>query len=148
MQNQTATADLPPLPAGAPVIRTIAMPADTNPAGDIFGGWLMAQMDLAAGNVAARRARGRCATVAVESMTFYSPVFVGDEVSLFATITGTGRSSIRIMVEAWRRDRTGEDVNKVTQATFTFVAIDETRRSRALPIERGLKTDALACRSA
>jgi hypothetical protein len=69
-----------------------AMPADTNPAGDIFGGWLMAQMDLAAGNVAARGAWGRCATVAVESMTFHGSVFVGDKVSLFATITGTGRS--------------------------------------------------------
>ena len=123
----------PRLPDGAPVIRTVAMPADTNPAGDIFGGWLMAQMDLAAGNIAARRARGRCATVAVESMTFHGPVFVGDEVSLFATITGTGRSSIRIRVEAWRRDRTGDDVSKVTQAAFTFVAIDETRRSRPLP---------------
>ena len=122
-----------PLPNGAPVIRTIAMPADTNPAGDIFGGWLMAQMDLAAGNVAARRARGRCATVAVDSMTFHAPVFVGDEVSLFAVITGTGRSSIRIMVEAWRRDRTGDEVSKVTQATFTFVAIDDNRRSRLLP---------------
>lgn len=121
------------LPDGAPVIRTIAMPADTNPAGDIFGGWLMAQMDLAAGNVAARRARGRCATVAVASMTFHAPVFVGDEVSLFATITGTGRSSIRITVEAWRRDRTGDDVSKVTEATFTFVAIDENRQSRPLP---------------
>ena len=121
------------LPAGAPVIRTVAMPADTNPAGDIFGDWLMAQMDLAAGNVAARRARGRCATVAVDSMTFHAPVFVGDEVSLFAVITGTGRSSIRIMVEAWRRDRTGDEVSKVTQATFTFVAIDDNRRSRSLP---------------
>src|SRR3954463_14486832 len=69
-------------PTAAPVIRTIAMPADTNPAGDIFGGWLMAQMDLAAGNVATRRAQGRCATVAVEAIAFLSPVFVGDEVSL------------------------------------------------------------------
>ena len=134
-------AELPQYPDGAPVIRTIAMPADTNPSGDIFGGWLMAQMDLAAGNVAARRARGRCATVAVDSMTFYSPVFVGDGVSLFAAITGTGRSSIRIMVEAWRRDRTGEDVSKVTQATFTFVAIDEMRRSRALPTASEAKVD-------
>ncbi len=121
------------VPHGTPVIRTIAMPADTNPAGDIFGGWLMAQMDVAAGNVAARRARGRCATVAVESMTFHGPVFVGDEVSLFATITGTGRSSMRITVEAWRRDRTGDAVSKVTQAAFTFVAIDDLRRSRPLP---------------
>ena len=137
-----AKAELLRLPDGAPVIRTIAMPADTNPSGDIFGGWLMAQMDLAAGNVAARRARGRCATVAVDSMAFYSPVFVGDEVSLFAAITGTGRSSIRIMVEAWRRDRTGDDVSKVTQATFTFVAIDEERRSRALPTASEVKADA------
>ena len=66
-------------------------------------------------------------------MTFHAPVFVGDEVSLFATITGTGRSSIRIKVEAWRRDRTGDEVSKVTEATFTFVAIDENRRSRSLP---------------
>jgi acyl-CoA thioesterase YciA len=144
MPNQMATTDLRQLPAGAPIIRTVAMPADTNPAGDIFGGRLMAQMDLAAGNVAARRARGRCATVAVESMTFYSPVFVGDEVSLFASITGTGRISIRIMVEAWRRDRTGEDVNKVTQASFTFVAIDENRQSRALPSSSSLETGVLA----
>ena len=134
-------AELPQYPDGAPVIRTIALPAHPNPSGDIFGGGPMAQMDLAAGNVAARRARGRCATVAVDSMTFYSPVFVGDEVSLFAAITGTGRSSIRIMVEAWRRDRTGEDVSKVTQATFTFVAIDEERRSRALPTASEAKVD-------
>ena len=134
-------AELPRLPDGAPVIRTVAMPADTNPAGDIFGGWLMAQMDLAAGNVAARRARGRCATVAVDSMTFYSPVFVGDEVSLFAAITSTGRSSIRITVEAWRRARTGEDVSKVTQATFTFVAIDQERRSRTLPTASEIKAN-------
>lgn len=120
-------------PNDEPVIRTVAMPADTNPAGDVFGGWLMAQMDLAAGNVATRRAQGRCATVAVESMTFYSPVFVGDEVSLFATVAGTGRSSIRITVEAWRRDRTGEDMNQVTQAAFTFVAIDDKRQPRPLP---------------
>ena len=132
MNEVQATTAAPQFPDGTPVIRTIAMPADTNPAEDIFGGWLMAQMNLAAGNVAARRARGRCATVAVESMTFYSPVFVGDEVSLFASITGTGRSSIRITVEAWRRDRTGDEVNKVTQAAFTFVAIDDNRRSRPL----------------
>ncbi len=116
-----------------PVIRTIAMPADTNPAGDIFGGWLMGQMDLAAGNVAARRARGRCATVAVDAMTFHSPVFVGDEVSLYARITKIGRSSMHIEVEAWRRARDSEATNKVAHATFTFVAIDDDRRSRPLP---------------
>ena len=119
-------------PAVAPVIRTIAMPADTNPAGDIFGGWLMAQMDLAAGNVATRRAQGRCATIAVDAMTFHSPVFVGDEVSLYAHIVMCGRSSMRIAVEAWRRARDSDATARVTQATFTFVAIDEDRRSRPL----------------
>ncbi|MDR3496726.1 MAG: acyl-CoA thioesterase [Ancalomicrobiaceae bacterium] len=123
----------PPLPQGEPLVRTIAMPADTNPAGDIFGGWLMAQMDLAAGNAAARRARGRCATVAVEAITFLSPVFVGDEVSLYGEIIATGRTSMKIAVEAWRRDRHSDETLKVTQATFTFVAIGADRRPRALP---------------
>jgi acyl-CoA thioesterase YciA len=126
-------ADRPEQPPAAPVIRTIAMPADTNPAGDIFGGWLMGQMDLAAGNVATRRAQGRCATVAVDAMTFHSPVFVGDEVSLYAHVVMTGRSSMRIAVEAWRRARDSDVTNKVTQATFTFVAIDGARRARPLP---------------
>ena len=121
-------------PAEAPVIRTIAMPADTNPHGDIFGGWLMSQMDLAAGNVAARVSRGRAATVAVEAMSFLSPVFVGDEVSLYARLTERGRTSMKIDVEAWRRSRESEESVKVTEAIFTFVAIDDaTRRPRALP---------------
>lgn len=118
---------------GAPVIRTIAMPADTNPAGDIFGGWLMAQMDLAAGNVAARRSRGRCATISVEAMTFHSPVFVGDEVSLYAWILKSGRTSMRIQVEVWRRERESEETRKVTEGIFTFVAIGPDRRPRPLP---------------
>ena len=121
------------VPIGEPVIRTVAMPADTNPAGDIFGGWLMAQMDLAAGNAAARRARGRCATVAADSMVFHSPVFVGDEVSLFADVLRVGRTSLSIRIEAWRRSRDGDDCFKVTEATFTFVAIDEQRRPRPVP---------------
>ncbi len=116
-----------------PAIRTVAMPADTNPAGDIFGGWLMAQMDLAAGNAAARRAAGRCATVAVDAMTFLKPVFVGDEVSLYADVISVGRSSLRIAIEAWRRGREGATAEKVTQAIFTFVAIDEQRRPRPAP---------------
>ena len=121
------------VPIGEPVIRTVAMPADTNPAGDIFGGWLMAQMDLAAGNAAARRARGRCATVAADSMVFHSPVFVGDEVSLYADIVRVGRTSLSIRIEAWRRSRDGDDCFKVTEATFTFVAIDDQRRPRPVP---------------
>jgi acyl-CoA thioesterase YciA len=131
-QSQTQPGE-PQLPQGEPLVRTIAMPADTNPAGDIFGGWLMAQMDLAAGNAAARRARGRCATIAVEAITFLRPVFVGDEVSLYGEIISTGRTSMKINVEAWRRDRHSEETLKVTQATFTFVAIGSDRRPRPLP---------------
>jgi acyl-CoA thioesterase YciA len=116
-----------------PLIRTIAMPADINPNGDIFGGWLMAQMDLAGGNAAMRRARGRCATVAVDGMVFHQPVFVGDEVSLYGHILRIGRTSITIRVEAWRRSRTDEAEQKVTEGTFTFVAIDENRKPRLVP---------------
>ncbi|WP_245259823.1 acyl-CoA thioesterase [Methylopila sp. 73B] len=110
------------------------MPADTNPAGDIFGGWLMAQMDFAAGNVAARIARGRCATIAVDQMTFLSPVLVGDEVSFYGTVVKRGRTSIRIRIEAWRRKRDEDEMRRVTEATFTFVAIDEDRKPRPLPV--------------
>lgn len=120
-------------PAGEPVIRTVAMPADTNPAGDIFGGWLMAQMDLAAGNLAARIAAGRAATVAVDGMAFLKPVKVGDEVSLYADLVSRGRTSMRIHVEAWRRPRFAEASEKVTDAVFTFVALDDEGRPRAVP---------------
>ena len=123
------------MPEGRPAIRTIAMPADTNPAGDIFGGWLMAQMDLAAGNVAAVTARGRSATIAVEGMTFHRPVRVGDEVSLFAELESVGRTSMKIHVEAWRRERHRDDCERVTDATFTFVALDADSRPR--PVHRG-----------
>jgi len=122
-------------PPHHPVIRTIAMPADTNPAGDIFGGWLMAHMDLAAGNVATRRARGRAATVAVEAMSFLSPVLVGDEVSFYGEVVSSGRTSMKIHIEAWRRKREDDVLVKVTEATFTFVAIGEDRRPRELPLE-------------
>ena len=127
--------DVEAMPTEQPAIRTIAMPADTNPAGDIFGGWLMSQMDLAAGNAAARRARGRCATVAVEAISFHSPVKVGDEVSLYAQILSVGRTSLRIRVEAWRRERHSEDRNRVTEAVFTFVALDDEGRPRPVPAE-------------
>jgi acyl-CoA thioesterase YciA len=120
-------------PDDAPQIRVIAMPADANPAGDIFGGWLMAHMDQAGASVAFRTARGRVATVAVDAMTFHLPVHVGDEVSLYGKLLGTGRTSIRVHVEAWRRDRTTEDAARVTEATFTFVALDEAGRPRPVP---------------
>ncbi|MDB5358713.1 MAG: acyl-CoA thioesterase [Rhodospirillales bacterium] len=140
----TESKTTPTLPAGVPMIRTIAMPADTNPAGDIFGGWLMAQMDLAAGNAAARRARGRCVTIAVDGMAFLSPVHVGDEVSLYARVLSVGRTSMKILVEAWRRPRHDFDSVQVTKATFTFVAIDENGRPRPVP-EPSDPLDALTC---
>jgi acyl-CoA thioesterase YciA len=123
----------PELPAAAPLIRVMAMPADANPNGDIFGGWLLAQMDLAGGNLAVQRARGRCATVAVDGMVFHQPVFVGDEVSCYGEVVRTGRSSMTIRIEAWRRNLASGEVRKVTQAIFTYVALGEDRRPRALP---------------
>lgn len=110
---------------GVIVIRTIAMPADTNPAGDIFGGWLMSQMDLAAGNMAGRVSQGRGATVAVEGMQFLRPVKVGDEVTLYATLRKVGRTSMRIHVDVWARPRFGKEGAKVTAADFVFVALDD-----------------------
>jgi acyl-CoA thioesterase YciA len=122
-----------PQPDGEPMIRAIAMPADANPSGDIFGGWLMSQMDLAAANAACRRSRGRCVTVAVDRMVFHEPVFIGDEVSLYCTVIRVGRTSMTIRVEAWRRSRTSDARTKVTEALFTYVAVDENRRPR--PVE-------------
>lgn len=121
------------LPRLAPAVRVFAMPADTNPVGDIFGGWLMCQMDVAAGSVAARRAEGRAVTIAAESMTFLRPVKVGDEVSVYASLDSTGRTSMRINVEAWRRAQHTDVAEKVTQAAFTFVAVDNDGRPRPLP---------------
>lgn len=125
----------PPWPDEEPVIRTIAMPSDTNPEGDIFGGWLVSQMDLAGATVAFGLSRGRCATVAIDGMVFLNPVAVGDEVSLFARVLKVGRTSVRVSVEAWRRRRDSGEGAKVTEGAFTFVAIDEQRRPRALPAD-------------
>jgi acyl-CoA thioesterase YciA len=119
-------------PEGEPMIRAIAMPADANPSGDIFGGWLMSQMDLAGANAASRRSRGRCVTVAVDGMVFHEPVFVGDEVSLYGKVIRVGRTSMTIRVEAWRRSRTSDTRKKVTEAMFTYVAVDEDRKPRAV----------------
>lgn len=122
-------------PFQAPALRAIAMPADANPNGDIFGGWLLAQMDLAGGNIANQRAKGRVATVALEGMEFHLPVYIGDEVSCYATIERIGRSSMTIAVETWVRRRDGGAHVKVTQGVFTYVAIDKTGKPRPVPPE-------------
>ncbi len=121
------------LPAAAPLVRVMAMPADANPNGDIFGGWLLAQMDLAGGGLAVQRARGRCATVAVDAMVFHHPVLVGGEVSCYGDLVKTGRSSMTVRIEAWRRNLATGEVRKVTEALFTYVALGDDRRPRALP---------------
>jgi acyl-CoA thioesterase YciA len=119
-------------PDGIPMIRAIAMPADSNANGDIFGGWIMSQMDLAAGNLAARVSHGRCATVAADAMTFLRPVKIGDEVSVYCTLLSRGRTSMKIAVEAWRRARITAEEYRVTRATFTFVAIDAEGKPRPI----------------
>lgn len=124
------------MPTIQPAIRVTAMPADTNVYGDIFGGWLLGQMDLAAGSAASRRCGGRAVTAAIDAVSFLHPVKVGDEVSIFATIASVGRTSLRIAVEAWQRDRDCDSTSKVTEAMFTFVAVSESGRPRIVPLER------------
>ena len=119
----------------APALRTVAMPADTNPAGDIFGGWVLAQMDIAGGVRAHQRARGRVATVAIEAMSFHLPVKVGDLVSCYTRIVRVGRSSITIAVETWTEPTTGGRKVKVTEGTFVYVALDAAGRPRPVPKE-------------
>ncbi|HNP52418.1 MAG TPA: acyl-CoA thioesterase [Nitrosomonas nitrosa] len=127
------------LPGGQPILRTVPMPADTNHAGDIFGGWIMSQVDMAGSIVGIRRARGRVATVAVNSFVFKQPVFVGDIVSFYADIVKIGRTSITVDVSVYAQRGVregGEEICiKVTEAVLTYVAIDEQRRPRMIPQE-------------
>lgn len=119
-------------PTGELTLRTLAMPADTNVSGDIFGGWVLSQMDIAAGIIAGGRAQGRVATVAVDAMKFIRPVHVGDVLCVYGDVQRVGRSSIAIGIEAWvKRDRIGLR-EKVTEAVFTFVAIDDAGQPRAV----------------
>jgi acyl-CoA thioesterase YciA len=122
-------------PVGEPALRAIAMPADANPFGDVFGGWLLSQMDLAGGTVATRRAKGRTATVAITAMSFHRAVFIGDEVSCYAEIIRVGRTSITVKVESWVRRGIGEEKIEVTEGIFTYVAVDSERRPRPVPPE-------------
>ena len=124
--------DEDPIPNGTLTLQTLAMPADTNPNGDIFGGWLMSQMDLAGAIMAQEYAQGRVTTVAVGGMTFLRPVPVGATVSCYAEALETGRSSIRTLVEVWIKSSSGEAVEKVTEGEFVYVAIDNNGRTRPL----------------
>ncbi|MFB9952665.1 acyl-CoA thioesterase [Rhizobium puerariae] len=122
-------------PTGELTLRTLAMPADANAAGDIFGGWVMAQMDLASGIRAAERARGRVVTAAVKEMAFQLPVKIGDTLNVYTEITHVGRTSITLGVEAWAHRARHRKLEKVTAATFIMVALDEDGKPTPVPAE-------------
>jgi len=123
-----------PLPAKAPALRVVPQPSDANVHGDVFGGWIMAQVDIAGSIPASRRANGRVATVAVNSFVFKQPVFVGDLLSFYAEIVKTGTTSVTVEVEVYaQRMRLQDEVVKVTEATLTYVATGTDRRPRPLP---------------
>ncbi len=122
------------LPDGMPTLRVMPMPSDANVHGDVFGGWIMAQVDIAGALPAVRRANGRVGTVAVNSFVFKQPVFVGDLLSFYAKIIKTGTTSITVTVEVYaERNRLQSEVVKVTEATLTYVATDDQRKPRSLP---------------
>ncbi len=120
-------------PRGDLTVRLIAMPADTNANGDIFGGWVLSQMDQAGGIAAVERAQGRVVTIAVDAMTFIRPVKVGDVLCVYTSVDKVGRTSMKIHIEAWARRFRSHRREKVTVAMFTFVAIDEDGRPRPVP---------------
>ena len=122
-------------PHGQLTLRTLAMPGDANAAGDIFGGWVMAQMDLASGIRAAERARGRVVTAAVKEMAFELPVKIGDTLSIYTDIARVGRTSITLTVEAWAQRYLTTTLEKVTAATFVMVALDRTGHPTPVPVE-------------
>ncbi len=121
-----------PKPPGEAHLRTIAMPRDANPNGDIFGGWTLSQMDLAGATFAAERAGGRVATVAIEAMKFLHPIAVGDEVSCFCFHEDESAVIVKVRIETWTRSRGGRNPEKVTEGIFTFAAVDENGRPRRL----------------
>jgi acyl-CoA thioesterase YciA len=133
-----AMADGTSLPAGKePTLRLVPMPADANQSGDIFGGWIMAQVDIAGSVAAVRVAKGRVATVAVNSFQFKQPVFIGDLVSLYGEVVRVGRTSITVNVEVYaQRKPEREEVVKVTEATLTYVAVDENRQPRVVSAQQ------------
>lgn len=120
-------------PRGELTVRVIAMPADTNANGDIFGGWVLSRMDQAGGIAGVERARGRVVTIAIEAMTFIRPVRVGDVLEVYTEVEGVGRTSMRIHVEAWAARFQIHHREKVTDGTFTFVAIDDSGKPRPIP---------------
>lgn len=125
-----------PEPTGELTLRTLAMPGDANAAGDIFGGWVMAQMDLACGIRAAERARGRVVTAAVQEMSFAKPVKIGDTLCIYTDIVKVGRTSMTLLVEAWAQRYLKPDIEKVTNALFVMVALNEEGKPSPIPAQK------------
>lgn len=119
-------------PKGELAVRTLAMPADTNPNGDIFGGWVLSQMDIAGAIIAGKEAKGRTVTVQVETMTFHRPVHVGDVLCCYVDVIKIGNTSLKLKIEAWAMRNFDPDRVKVTEGIFTYVAIDENRKPRPI----------------
>ena len=133
--KQSDTLDM--APDSDPALRAVAMPADTNPHGDIFGGWLLCQMDLAGTIVATRRANGRVVTVAITAMNFHRPVMVGDEVTCFCNIEKIGNTSITVKIESWVRRGIGDTQIKVTEGMFTYVRVGTDGRPQQIVTQSG-----------
>ena len=133
MPNDPATQpDMPP--SVKPTLCAIAMPTDTNPHGDIFGGWLVSQMDLAGSSAATRRSKGRVVTVAITGMTFHRPVYVGDEVSCYAEVIKVGHTSLTVKIESWACRGIGDEQIAVTDGIFTYVAVDKDGKPRPVDL--------------
>nr|WP_151711043.1 acyl-CoA thioesterase [Acinetobacter brisouii] len=123
------------IPEGILSLQTIAMPADTNWSGDVFGGWIVSQMDLAGAIHAERFSKGRCATISIHEMTFLVPVKVGDVVSCYTKILKVGNTSIQMQIEVWDSHDTSREAKRITQGIFTFVAVDAEGHKRQIPEE-------------
>ncbi len=119
-------------PSGEIVLRTLAMPKDANPDGDIFGGWVLSQMDIAGGIFIKNLISGRCVTVAVDSMTFHLPVFIGDVVCCYAKVQKVGKTSVKVKIETWITRQYSGELIKVTEGTFVYVALDEDRKPKRI----------------
>jgi acyl-CoA thioesterase YciA len=130
-------------PRGRLTVRTLTMPADANPNGDIFGGWVVGHMDQAGGIAGVERSKGRVITIAIDAMTFIKPIRVGDVLEVYTEIENVGRTSIKIHIEAWAQRVQTYEHDKVTDATFTFVHVGEDGRPRAVPaLEQDIGTPA------
>jgi len=131
----TSKSDIAREPKGEMMIRTLAMPADTNPAGDIFGGWVLSQMDIAGGILTKKMSKGRTVTVAVDAMKFHLPVHVGDVLCCYCEIIKIGKSSAAVKIEAWTSPAEETERILVTEGLFTYVALDKNRKARPMKQE-------------